>query len=92
MKVIITKNYEELSKRAADEMAEIIKINPKAVLGLATGGSPIGMYNELIRMNKEGKIDFSKITTVNLDEYIGLSGEHSQSYRYFMNENLFNHI
>ncbi|GAA0087154.1 glucosamine-6-phosphate deaminase [Clostridium sp. CTA-7] len=92
MKVIITKNYEELSKRAADEMAEIIKNNSKAILGLATGGSPIGMYNELIRMNKEGEIDFSQITTVNLDEYIGLSGEHSQSYRYFMNENLFNHI
>lgn len=92
MKVIITKNYEELSKRAASEMAEIIKSNPKAVLGLATGGSPIGMYNELIRMNKDGEIDFSQITTVNLDEYIGLSGEHTQSYRYFMNENLFNHI
>ena len=92
MKVIITKNYEELSKRAASEMAEIIKSNPKAVLGLATGGSPIGMYNELIRMNKEGEIDFSQITTVNLDEYIGLSGDHTQSYRYFMNENLFNHI
>jgi len=92
MKIIITKNYEELSKVAANEMAEIIKSNPKAILGLATGGSPIGMYKELIRMNKEGEIDFSTITTVNLDEYIGLSGEHTQSYRYFMNENLFNHI
>ncbi|MDU5109171.1 MAG: glucosamine-6-phosphate deaminase [Clostridium sp.] len=92
MKIIITKNYEELSKVAANEMAETIKNNPKAILGLATGGSPIGMYNELIRMNKEGEIDFSTITTVNLDEYIGLSGEHTQSYRYFMNDNLFNHI
>ncbi|CDG02971.1 Putative Glucosamine-6-phosphate deaminase [Clostridium chauvoei JF4335] len=73
-------------------MADIIKNNPKAVLGLATGGSPIGMYKELIRMNKEGQVDFSQITTVNLDEYVGLSGEHNQSYRYFMNENLFNHI
>lgn len=92
MKIIITKNYEELSKVAANEMAETIKSNPKAILGLATGGSPIGMYKELIRMNKEGEIDFSTITTVNLDEYIGLSGEHTQSYRYFMNDNLFNHI
>lgn len=92
MKIIVTKNYEELSKVAANEMAETIKSNPKAILGLATGGSPIGMYKELIRMNKEGEIDFSTITTVNLDEYIGLSGEHTQSYRYFMNDNLFNHI
>ncbi|MBS5949558.1 MAG: glucosamine-6-phosphate deaminase [Clostridium sp.] len=92
MRIIITKNYEELSKVAANEMAETIKNNPKAILGLATGGSPIGMYKELIRMNKEGEIDFSTITTVNLDEYVGLSGEHTQSYRYFMNDNLFNHI
>ena len=92
MNVIITKNYEELSKVAAKEMAEVIKNNPSAILGLATGGSPIGMYKELIRMNKDGEIDFSTVTTVNLDEYVGLSGEHPQSYRYFMNDNLFNHI
>jgi glucosamine-6-phosphate deaminase len=92
MKVIVTKNYDELSKVAAKEMAEIVKNNPSAILGLATGGSPIGMYKELIRMNKDGAIDFSKVTTVNLDEYVGLSGEHPQSYRYFMNDNLFNHI
>ncbi len=92
MKLIITKNYEELSKVAANEMADVVKSNPSAILGLATGGSPIGMYKELIRMNKEGEIDFSKVTTVNLDEYVGLSGDHPQSYRYFMNDNLFNHI
>ena len=92
MKLIITKNYEELSKVAANEMANVVKNNPSAILGLATGGSPIGMYKELIRMNKAGEIDFSKVTTVNLDEYIGLSGDHPQSYRYFMNDNLFNHI
>lgn len=92
MKVIVTKNYDELSKVAANEMASVVKNNPKAILGLATGGSPIGMYKELIKMNKEGEIDFSNVTTVNLDEYVGLSGEHPQSYRYFMNENLFNHI
>ncbi|MGN0026487.1 MAG: glucosamine-6-phosphate deaminase [Clostridium sp.] len=92
MKVIVTKNYDELSKVAANEMAMVVKNNPKAILGLATGGSPIGMYKELIKMNKEGEIDFSNVTTVNLDEYVGLSGDHPQSYRYFMNENLFNHI
>ncbi|MCF0146914.1 MAG: glucosamine-6-phosphate deaminase [Clostridium sp.] len=92
MKVIVTKNYDELSKVAAKEMAKVVKNNPKAILGLATGGSPMGMYKELIRMNKDGEIDFSKVTTVNLDEYVGLSGDHPQSYRYFMNENLFNHI
>lgn len=92
MKIIITKNYEELSKVAANEMADVVKSNPSAILGLATGGSPIGMYKELIRMNEAGEIDFSKVTTVNLDEYVGLSGDHPQSYRYFMNENLFNHI
>ena len=92
MKIVITKNYEELSKVAANEMADVVKSNPSAILGLATGGSPIGMYKELIRMNEAGEIDFSKVTTVNLDEYVGLSGEHSQSYRYFMNDNLFNHI
>lgn len=92
MKLIVTENYEELSKVAAGEMANVIKSNPKAILGLATGGSPVGMYKELIRMNKDGEVDFSDITTVNLDEYIGLSGDHPQSYRYFMNTNLFNHI
>ena len=92
MKIIVTKNYDELSKVAANEMASVVNKNPKAILGLATGGSPIGMYKELIRMNKEGEIDFSNVTTVNLDEYVGLSGDHPQSYRHFMNENLFNHI
>ncbi|MBD7914326.1 glucosamine-6-phosphate deaminase [Clostridium sp. Sa3CUN1] len=92
MKVIVTKNYDELSKVAANEMANIIRNNPKAILGLATGGSPVGMYKELIKMNQLGEIDFSKVTTVNLDEYVGLSGDHPQSYRYFMNNTLFNHI
>lgn len=92
MKIIVTKNYEELSKAAANEMAKVVTDKPNAILGLATGGSPIGMYKELIRMNNAGEIDFSKVTTVNLDEYVGLSGEHNQSYRFFMNDNLFNHI
>lgn len=92
MKIIVTKNYEELSKAAANEMAKVVTEKANAILGLATGGSPIGMYKELIRMNNAGEIDFSQVTTVNLDEYVGLSGEHNQSYRFFMNDNLFNHI
>lgn len=92
MKVLIVKNYEEMSKKAAEFMAELVNEKPEAILGLATGGTPVGMYKELIDMNKAGKVDFSKVTTVNLDEYVGLAGDHEQSYRYFMNTNLFNHI
>lgn len=92
MKLIVAKNYEEMSKLAAEFMAEEIKKKPEIILGLATGGTPVGMYKELIRMCDNKEVDFSKATTVNLDEYIGLSGEHNQSYRYFMNSNLFNHI
>lgn len=92
MKIIIAENYEKMSKIAADMVKEVMTEKSNAVLGLATGSTPVGLYKELIRMNKENEIDFSKITTVNLDEYIGLSGTHDQSYRYFMNKNLFDHI
>lgn len=92
MKLIVTKDYESMSIRAAQEMATLISNKPNAILGLATGGTPVGMYKKLIEMNKEGDLDFSKVTTINLDEYIGLSEKHPKSYRFFMNENLFNHI
>ena len=92
MKLITIDNYEELSKVAARELASTIKEKPNAILGLATGGSPVGMYKELIKMYQDGELDFSKIKTVNLDEYVGLNPEHEQSYRHFMNENLFNHV
>lgn len=92
MRLMITESYEELSKAAAEEFAKVIKEKPNAVLGLATGGSPVGMYKELIKMYEKNELDFSKVTTVNLDEYIGLNPEHNQSYRHFMSENLFNHI
>lgn len=92
MKLIIAKDYEDMSRLGALEIANVVTENPTAILGLATGGTPVGMYKNLIKMNQEGKVDFSKITTVNLDEYVGIGGEHPQSYRYFMNENLFNHI
>lgn len=92
MEIIIKENYEMLSKAAADLVADVIKNNPKAVLGLATGSSPIGLYKELINKYNQNEISFKDIKTVNLDEYIGLDGSHEQSYRYFMNDILFNHI
>lgn len=92
MKLIMVKDYEEMSMVAADVMAGVINEKPNAVLGLATGGTPVGMYKELIKMNEKGKVDFKNITTVNLDEYVGLSGIHKQSYRYFMNKTFFDHI
>jgi glucosamine-6-phosphate deaminase len=92
MKVIIAKSYEEMSKIAAKEIAKLLYIKPEAVLGLATGSTPEGVYKELIELNKQNKIDFSKAVTYNLDEYRGLSGEHPQSYRYFMDTMLFNHV
>lgn len=92
MKVVIVENYKEMSKKAADMIKETVKENPEAVLGLATGSTPEGLYNELIDMNKKGEVDFSNVTTVNLDEYIGLDGNNTQSYRYFMNNKLFDHI
>jgi glucosamine-6-phosphate deaminase len=92
MKVIIANNYEEMSKIASKEIAKLLYVKPKAVLGLATGSTPEGVYKELIELYKLHRVDFSEITSFNLDEYSGLSGEHSQSYRYFMDTNLFNHV
>jgi len=92
MKFITTKTYEELSCKAADIIAAQIILKLNCVLGLATGSSPVGTYKRLIEDNKNGKIDFSAVTTVNLDEYVGLDEANDQSYRYFMNDNLFNHV
>lgn len=92
MEVIVKENYEEMSKLAAQLIAELVRKKPNCVLGLATGSTPIGTYKELIRMHKEEKLNFSRVVTFNLDEYVGLPPTHDQSYRYFMNENLFNHI
>ncbi|SUY48292.1 glucosamine-6-phosphate deaminase [Clostridium putrefaciens] len=92
MKLIIEKDYKGISKRAAKEILKIINNKENSILGLATGSSPIGLYEELIKLNKENVVDFSKVTTINLDEYIGISSNHPQSYRYFMNNTLFNHI
>ncbi|MEM2929536.1 MAG: glucosamine-6-phosphate deaminase [Thermoproteota archaeon] len=92
MRVIITKGYEEMSRRAAKIIAEQLRRKPNSVLGLATGSTPLGTYKELIRMYREEGLDFSKAVTFNLDEYYGLAPNHPQSYHYFMFENLFNHI
>ena len=92
MNVIIVENYDEMSRLAATNIKDVITEKPNAILGLATGSTPIGTYKELIKMNKENEIDFSNVITINLDEYIGLGEKNTQSYRYFMNENLFNHI
>ena len=92
MKIIIEKNYSDMSAKAASLIGEAIKENNKLILGLATGSTPVGTYEELIRMHKEDGLDFSEVTTFNLDEYYGLSPEDDQSYRYFMEDTLFKHI
>ncbi len=92
MKTVICKTYEEISKAAAEEIASIIKEKPKATLGLATGSTPVGMYRELINKYENGELDFSEVTTFNLDEYYPISKDNDQSYDYFMRKNLFDHI
>jgi len=92
MEVIIKETYEEMSVEAANIIKDAIHLKPNLVLGLATGSTPIGTYKELIRMYKAGEVDFSKMVTFNLDEYVGLPTTHDQSYHYFMHDNLFNHI
>jgi glucosamine-6-phosphate deaminase len=79
MKVIVTENYEEMSRIAAKELASVMLQKKDCVLGLATGSPPVGTYKRLIEDNKAGKIDFSTVTSVNLDEYVGLDGSNDQS-------------
>ncbi|MBE6805770.1 MAG: glucosamine-6-phosphate deaminase [Clostridia bacterium] len=92
MRYIEVENYEQLSVAAANIIAAQVILKPNSVLGLATGSSPVGAYKELIKKYENGELDFSAVTSVNLDEYIGLDGDNDQSYRYFMNTNLFNHV
>ena len=92
MKFFTVKAYDELSSKAADIIAAQIIVKPDCVLGLATGSSPVGTYKRLIADYESGKLDFSTVTSVNLDEYVGLDGSNEQSYRYFMNTNLFDHV
>ncbi len=92
MKLIKTDSYEKLSRQAANILSAQVILKPRSVLGLATGSSPIGTYHQLINWYNKGDLDFSQVTTVNLDEYCGLAADNPQSYRYFMNTNFFDHI
>jgi len=89
---IIIGSEQEIAQKAAQRYVELLAKKPNAILGYATGSTPLGLYGELVRLNKEGALDYKDVTTFNLDEYVGLDGSHDQSYRYFMNTNLFNHI
>lgn len=92
MKIIKTKDYEHMSRVTANLLSAQVIMKPDCVLGLATGSTPVGAYKQLVQWFQKGDLDFSEITSVNLDEYKGLSPENDQSYRYFMNHNLFDHI
>ena len=92
MKIIHAESYDDLSRKAAEIIAAQIKSKPDSVLGLATGSSPVGTYKELVKMYESGELDFSRISSINLDEYVGLDGTSDQSYRFFMNDNLFDHV
>ena len=92
MEVIVQPDYEQMSKVAAQIVVKILNTKPNAVLGMATGSTPLGLYQELVRLYREGQLDFSGVTTFNLDEYIGLSANHPQSFRYFMWDHFFQHV
>ena len=92
MRIYCAENYEKASIIAADMIAAQILLKPDSVLGLATGSTPIGAYKRLIAKYEAGELDFSKITTINLDEYKGLDEDNENGYRYFMNHQLFDHV
>jgi len=92
MRIISTKDYDAMSRCAANIIAAQITLKPDSVIGLATGGTPVGTYKDLVAKYQAGELDFSGIKTVNLDEYVGLDETSDQSYIYFMRDNLFNHV
>lgn len=92
MRILVCKDYDEMSQKAAQMILSQITLKPNCVLGLATGSTPIGMYENLVRMYQQGIVDFSEVQTFNLDEYLGLLPTNQQSYHYFMNNHLFNHV
>lgn len=92
MVVIKAQNYEDMSRKAARFIADQVELKPTTVLGLATGSTPVGTYQELVRYHQHEGLSFRKVRTVNLDEYFGLSPEHEQSYRHFMDFHLFDHL
>ena len=92
MKIIRTKDYADMSRKAANIISAQVIMKPNCVLGLATGGTPVGIYEKLVERYNEGDLDFSEVTSVNLDEYRGLPKEHPESYWSFMHKNLFDHV
>lgn len=92
MRILVTKNYDEMSALAAEFIGAQILLKPRCVLGLATGSSPIGTYQKLVEDYQDGRLDFSQVRTVNLDEYCGLRGDDPHSYRYFMDTHLFHQV
>ena len=92
MRIYVAESYENMSRKAANIRSAQVILNPNSVLGLATGSTPIGMYKQLVSWYNKGDLDFSQVKSVNLDEYVGLSPDHDQSYRYFMQKNLFDHV
>ena len=92
MEVIIQRDYEAMSRLAAQLVAELLNTKPNAVLGMATGSTPLGLYKELVRLHDREQLDFSRVTTFNLDEYVGLNVTHPQSYHHFMHEHFFSHV
>lgn len=92
MRIIKAKDYKDMSRKAANIISAQIITKPDCVLGLATGSTPIGAYEQLVKWYEKGDLDFSKVTTVNLDEYKGLTRDNDQSYYYFMNEHLFSKV
>lgn len=92
MKILVCENYDEMSLKGAEIVKAQVNEKPDCILGLATGSTPVGLYTCLAEMNKKGEVDFSKVESFNLDEYYPISPENDQSYRYFMNQNLFSKI
>ncbi len=92
MKIYQAENYEGMSRKAAEIIAAQVKNKPDCVLGLATGSTPVGTYKQLVEWCDKGELSFAQVHSVNLDEYVGLAPEHDQSYRYFMQTNLFDHV
>ena len=92
MRIVRAKDYDDMSRKAANILSAQVIMKPNCVLGLATGSTPIGTYAQLVEWYNKGDLDFSNVTTVNLDEYKGLNRENDQSYYYFMNEHLFSKV
>lgn len=92
MNIHIFQNQQELNEAGAGIIASLVQMQPKAVLGLATGGTPVGIYEELVKAYQKGRVSFKGVTAFNLDEYVGLPADHPESYRTYMNRHLYDHI